>query len=81
MFVGWRFAQFGQLDEEITEIRPGLDLISLACGDEAHEHRGAEASFAAGDEEPILAPDRTRLHHSFRGVVVDGQVAILAVAS
>lgn len=78
-FVELIVRQRRQPGEQVPQISPRLDSARFAAGDEAEQDRRTTSAGPAGDEQTVLAADRGDLHRPFRDVVVDGQLAVLAV--
>lgn len=67
--------------EDVAKIGEGIDLESLAGGDEAGEDGGGLPSVIAAEEQPVLSSDGDSTQAAFGAVVVDLQVSVLGVAT
>src|SRR5689334_9421552 len=70
----------GDAGENVFEPGEGLDSHPLTGSHETPQYRGSLAAFIAAKEDPIVATNRHTADHAFRGVVVDPDISILAVA-
>jgi len=70
-----------QAREDVAQVGPGFDLIGLAASDQAVQDRRPASTGATGDEQPGFPPQSGDLHGAFTGVVVDAELAFLAVPS
>src|SRR6266545_1260105 len=65
--------------EDVMKVRPGVEPVSLACRHEAVENRGALAAGIGATEEPGFPAGDDFSERAFASVVVDREVAVLAV--
>ena len=70
----------GDAGENILEPGEGFDFGPLAGSHKAPQHCGRVAALVATKECPIVAADSYTADRALRGIVVDGQVSVLAVA-
>src|SRR5665213_3345950 len=66
--------------EDIAEPGKGIDLRQFAGGDKAAQDRRGPASVVAPEESPVVPPDREAAQRALSAVVIDGQIAVAAIA-
>ena len=65
--------------QDILEPSEGIDSDALARGREAPQHRAGFAAFVTAEEHPAVAPHSHVADRAFGGVIVDGQISVLAI--
>jgi hypothetical protein len=68
----------GQVDQQLSEIELGIDIMAAAGAGQAGEDCRRSSSARVSDEEGILAVENDALHLALGDVVVDGHGAIVA---
>src|SRR5689334_18119629 len=76
-FVQSRDGVRGNAGEHIVEPRERLDAAPLAGSEKASQHGRCLATVVATEERPVAAAERDVAVGSFRGAVVDLQLAVL----
>ena len=66
--------------EHLAQVRLGIQAVQLRRADQAVDRRGALAAGVRAGEEVVLAAERHRAQRALGGVVVDVDVAVVAVA-
>ena len=70
-----------QAAKQVAEIGEGIKLVADRAGDQRQDRGGGVAASFAADEEPVFAADGDASQHTFGGVVVDGELAVVGVAA
>src|ERR1700733_470126 len=70
----------GDAAENITEPGKRVDLDEFARCDEAAQNRRSLAAVIAAEESPVVPSDREATPRPLGAVVIDGQIAVAAVA-
>ena len=76
-----RDGMFGDAAEHIAEPGKGIDADKFAGRDKAAQHGRGFAAVIAPEEGPVVAAHCKPSQRAFGGIVVDGQIAVGAVAS
>ena len=70
-----------QAEQEIADVDPGLDTMTLGARQDRVQHGGSRPRGFAAQEEPILASEGLVTQCPLTDVIVDRQTAILRVAT
>jgi hypothetical protein len=70
----------GDAGENVFEPEEGIHSHPLTGGDEAPKHGCSPAAFITTYEDPVVAADGDAPDCAFRGVVIDSEISILAIA-
>ena len=66
--------------EDVSQVGERIDAQVFACGGETGEDGGGPSAIVAAVKHPVFAPNRNAAQAALGSVVVDLQIAVLAIA-
>ena len=70
-----------QAAKQVSDVGEWIKLVTDCTGDQRQDRGGGVAALFAADEEPVFATDGDSSQHTFGGVVVDSELAVVGVAA